>query len=449
MRLSTRIQLSITVLLICLLIIANTAIYVLFKCTIIESEQQRLLNTANTILKELNTNSESSTEQVLRAYLINNGMIKVVGSDHHPVHEFVTDKRYRSIVTSFKDDQYEQVLSFKQSQFAVVSIPMINSEGEVMNLQIVENIDSLMENVTDLKWVLVFTSIVVITLLFIASWILGNIISRPIQRLIYTMKTIEEKESYEQIEISGKNNDELNELAATFNRMIAKLENSYMKQEQFVSDASHELKTPLTVISSYMKLLRRWGTTRADVMEEAMTAIESESSRMKYLTEQLLQLAVSEELIENDRERMNIVPVVHKTIERLQMTDAQEIHFSPDSRSLYADVHEQSFIQLLVILLDNARKYSNDAIHVALEEENNWIKLSVEDRGIGIPEDAQPYVFDRLYRVDQVRSRKTGGAGLGLSIAKRISEQHGGSISMKSVEGAGSVFTVILPKSEA
>jgi two-component system sensor histidine kinase ArlS len=448
MNLRTRIQLSTTVLLIVMLLIANISIYLVFERTSIESEQNRLVNTSVNIIEELHTNKQSTIEQVLHAYLISDGMIRIIDQKNKPLYQVTTDNAFRDIESVYRDDQYEGILTFMDSRFMIVSIPIMDEKGDIISLQIIENIDVLYSNINDLKGVLLFTSAIVIAVLFIASWILGGVISRPIHRFIHTMKIIEENESYEQIAVIESKKDELNELAMTFNRMIAKLEESYLKQEQFVADASHELKTPLTVISSYVKLLKRWGSTRPEVMAEAMDSIESESARMKYLTEQLLQLAAAEQLVEYEKERTNIVPIVDKTIQRLQPMYKNDVQLVTGSPVIHVNVHEQSFIQLLIILLDNANKYSSDLIKVELIEERDFIKLCVEDKGTGIPSKAQPYIFDRLYRVDKTRSRKTGGTGLGLSIAKRISEQHGGFITIESVEGIGSVFSVLMPKLE-
>jgi two-component system sensor histidine kinase ArlS len=446
MRLRTRIQLLTTVVLIMLLLIANTSIYFIFKNTAITSEQNRLTNMSSHIVKELNTDTEASIEQVLQAYVINDSMIRIVDRTNTPLIQVATNKDYRNIESTYNNDQFEDVVSYKDSNFVVVSIPTIYENGEIVNLQMYENVDVLYENIDDLKWVIVFATIVVIIISFVTSGFLGQVISLPIQRLTQTMKIIEENESYDQIDSTNHKKDEINEMAMTFNRMISKLEESYAKQEQFVSDASHELKTPLTVIDSYIKLLNRWGKERPEILEEAIDSIGSESNRMKYLTEQLLELAKSEEIIENEKEVVNIVPIVEKTIQRLQRAYEHDIHLRNEYRDIFIKIHEQSFLQLLVILLDNAKKYSNGQIEVELKELDQSVSISVKDNGIGIPLEAQAHVFDRMYRVDKARSRKTGGSGLGLPIAKRIVEQHQGDIILESIEGKGSTFTVILPK---
>lgn len=448
MKLRTRIQLSTTVVLIVLLIVANTSIYFIFKTTAISSEKNRLTNTSNNTVMELNENPNLTMEEILQAYLISDGMIRIVDRNNKPTIQMATNTDYLKLKSKYDNDQFEEVVQFKDSMFVVVSVPTISEDGTIVNLQVFENVDFLFDNIEDLKWVFVYATIIVIIILFLTSGFLGRVISLPIQRLTKTMNLIEEDGSFEKISIMHDTKDELNEMAMTFNRMISKLEKSYTKQEQFVSDASHELKTPLTVIDSYVKILKRWGKDRPEILEEAIDSIASESNRMKYLTEQLLQLAKSEECIENEKKAEDIVPIIEKTIQRIQQTFKHKIHFEKDQNEIYMKVHEQSFIQLLVILLDNAKKYSDNHIKVELTERKEIVSISVADKGIGIPLQVQAHVFDRMYRVDETRSRKTGGSGLGLSIAKRIVEQHDGSITVESVEGIGSTFTVTLPKLE-
>ncbi|MCM3653863.1 ATP-binding protein [Metabacillus litoralis] len=448
MRLRTRIQLSTTVVLIVLLIVANTSIYFIFKNSAITSEINRLTNTSNNTVIELNKKSNLSMEQVLQAYLISNGMIRIVDQNNNPTIQVTTNNDYRNIPSKYDDDQFEEVIQYKDSMFVVVSIPTFNENGAIVNLQVVENVDILFGNIIDLKWVFVYATVIVIIILFLTSRLLGRVITSPIQRLTQTMDLIEKDGSFEKILITHEAKDELTEMAMTFNRMIKRLEKSYTKQEQFVSDASHELKTPLTVIDSYVKLLKRWGKDRPDILEEAIDSIASESSRMKYLTEQFLQLAKSEECIENEKNTVNIVPIVEETIHRLQQAYKHEIHLKNEQHEIHMNIHEESFVQLLVILLDNAKKYSDNQIKVELKEWKKGVSISVTDKGIGIPFEAQAHVFDRLYRVDKTRNRKTGGSGLGLSIAKRIVEHHDGDITLESVEGNGSTFTFTLPKLE-
>ncbi|KGX87368.1 HAMP domain-containing sensor histidine kinase [Pontibacillus litoralis] len=448
MKLRTRIQLLTTVVLMVLLLIANTSIYFIFKNQTIDSEQRRLTNTANNIIMEMTEQQNVPMEQVLRAYIVNDGVLRIVDEEQKaPIVQVAADKRYRGMEVSYTNNQIDEVFEYNGSWFVGISIPMISNEtGEIVNLQVIENINMLYGNMQDLKWVLIITTTIVIIILFITSRFLGKVITLPIYRLTKTMKTIENQGSFEHITVDNDLKDELSEMARTFNRMMTRLEESYERQEQFVSDASHELRTPLTVIDSYVKLLNRWGKERPDILEEAIQAIGSESVRMKYLTEQLLLLAKAEETKEEQKEVIDIAANLNNMVKRLQRAFPQKIIFHHEMDSCYLKVHEPSFEQLMIILLDNAKKYSEETITLQMVEEEQVVRIDVIDKGIGIPEEAQSHVFSRMYRVDKARSRKTGGSGLGLSIAKRIVDRHNGTISVKSKEGVGSTFTVTLPK---
>lgn len=449
MRLQTRIQLFTTVVLIVLLLAANTSIYFIFKNTTISSELNRLSNISHNILIEMNEKPDVSMESMLQAYLLSDGLIRTMAEkDKDPSIQVFTDNAYREIPPNYYEEQFEGVIEYEGSMFVIISFPAIGENGDIINLQLIENIDFLYENIHDLKWVLLMTTIVVIIILYVTSGFVGRLILLPIQRLTTTMNTIETRGSFEKLAVAGESKDEMNKMAMTFNRMMTKLEDSYLKQEQFVSDASHELKTPLTVIDSYIKMLKRWGKERPEILEEAIHSIESESRRMKYLTEQLLQLAKVEEGMEYEKEVVDMAAIVKSTIQRLQPTFHHTIHFVNTAGYSYVKIHEQSFVQLLVILLDNANKYSDDDITVEMTESNGFVRITVKDRGAGIPKDAQAFVFDRMFRVDKTRNRKTGGTGLGLAIAKKIAEQHDGKITLESEEGKGSEFIVILPKLE-
>lgn len=431
-----------------LLLIANTSIYFIFKNQTIDSEQRRLTNTANNIIMEMTEQQNVPMEQVLRAYIVNDGVLRIVDEEQKaPIVQVAADKRYRGMEVSYTNNQIDEVFEYNGSWFVGISIPMISNEtGEIVNLQVIENINMLYGNMQDLKWVLIITTTIVIIILFITSRFLGKVITLPIYRLTKTMKTIENQGSFEHITVDNDLKDELSEMARTFNRMMTRLEESYERQEQFVSDASHELRTPLTVIDSYVKLLNRWGKERPDILEEAIQAIGSESVRMKYLTEQLLLLAKAEETKEEQKEVIDIAANLNNMVKRLQRAFPQKIIFHHEMDSCYLKVHEPSFEQLMIILLDNAKKYSEETITLQMVEEEQVVRIDVIDKGIGIPEEAQSHVFSRMYRVDKARSRKTGGSGLGLSIAKRIVDRHNGTISVKSKEGVGSTFTVTLPK---
>jgi signal transduction histidine kinase len=198
------------------------------------------------------------------------------------------------------------------------------------------------------------------------------------------------------------------------------------------------LKTPLTIIESYANLLKRRGLERPDLFHESVEAIHSEAIRMREMTEQLLLLANHQEQWNIEKEIVNLNEITSESVKVFQNAYHRkvEIHSSDDTIEATTDI--QKLKQLLFIFLDNARKYSDDDISVYIGK----TFIRIEDRGIGIPKAELPKVFDRFYRVDKARTRKQGGSGLGLSMAKEISDAIGVRIDIESVEGIGTKVTL-------
>jgi signal transduction histidine kinase len=282
-------------------------------------------------------------------------------------------------------------------------------------------------------------------LVIVSSVTLARIVTQPIDKLITAMSASRKSGTYEKITISGKGKDELAQMGQTFNDMMEQLEQNYRKQEQFVSNASHELKTPLTVIESYSRLLSRQGMTNVAVAEEALEAIQSETKRMKEMIEQMLELAKSNEPLSFRFTDVDVFALLEDTVRPIRQAYGREIlQLGRGPVQLLTD--ENRLKQLFFILLDNARKYSEQEIETSIWENGETVEVTIRDYGNGIPEKHLPYVFDRFYRIDEDRNRKTGGTGLGLSIAKEIADGLGAELKVDSVLGKGTTIRIQLPK---
>ena len=239
---------------------------------------------------------------------------------------------------------------------------------------------------------------------------------------------------------------ELTGLAEAINSMLDRINESYNSQVRFVSDASHELRTPIAVIQGYANLLDRWGKNDEKALQESIEAIKSESQNMKELVEQLLFLARGD----NDSMRLSIEildigAIVSEVISETEMIASTRsiLYEAAEEVHIYGDA--QLIKQALRILVDNSIKYTpeNESVKVALFKEGDKVKIVVSDTGIGIAPIDLPHIFDRFYRSDDSRTRKTGGSGLGLSIAKWIVERHGGSAEVISRKDIGTKITIV------
>ena len=242
---------------------------------------------------------------------------------------------------------------------------------------------------------------------------------------------------------------ELRSLAQAINELMDRVNQAYSAQMRFVSDASHELRTPIAVIQGYAALLDRWGKTDPEALQESIDAIRGEAASMERLVEQLLFLARGD----NDSqpvkmETLDLTDLAGEVLREEEMIHPERTflpRWGEDPVSIYADPGLMK--QLLRILMDNSLKYSppEGRIYLRVLASQGHVRLTVQDEGMGIPPEGIPHIFERFYRTDQSRDRKTGGTGLGLSIAKWIVERHGGWFEIVSRPEVGTRITVVLP----
>lgn len=242
---------------------------------------------------------------------------------------------------------------------------------------------------------------------------------------------------------------ELQGLEDAINELLDKMRDSYRQQARFVSDASHELRTPISVIQGYANMLDRWGKNDESILEESIIAIKSEAECMKNLVEQLLflargingktQLTVTEFLLKD---------MINEVFEESKMIDENHIYRYVGSENVKVSGDMGLLKQTARILVQNAAKYTEEGEVITLRvgnTNNGEVYFSVQDNGIGIDEEDVSHIFERFFRADTARVRKEGGTGLGLSIAKWIIDSHKGYFSVISRREIGTRITVFLP----
>lgn len=242
--------------------------------------------------------------------------------------------------------------------------------------------------------------------------------------------------------------DELKDLAITFNELLDRLELYMNQQKQFVSDASHELRTPIAIIQGYTEMLERWGKDDPAILDESINSLSQEIANMKDLLEKLLFLSRSDKnTLQFDKEPFNLSMLCQEVIKETSFID-DEHDIEPKISDDVILIGDRGLIKELIrILMDNALKYTPEGgkiiLSCAIAKHN--IILSVKDSGIGIPKAHIPHLFERFYRVDEARNKRTGGTGLGLAIAKQIIQVHNAQISITSKLNIGTEFLIFFP----
>lgn len=273
---------------------------------------------------------------------------------------------------------------------------------------------------------------------------------RPIDRFINAIKNINANLKYEKVEIDS--NDEFSELAEQFNSMINKIEQVDERRDKFVSNVSHELRSPIASIKIISETLSTSPSDNIEVYQDFMLDINSELTRLSKIIDTLLNLVKFDKgELKLEFSQNNLNNLVMRNINVLKpMADKKNIAITFHSKEiLIANVDRDKLSQALINIVNNAIKYTQEGgkINVSLFTRKDDIAIEIADTGMGIPEKDFDNIFDRFYRVDEARARDTGGTGLGLSIAQQIMKLHMGNIELKSVLKEGSTFTLVLPKS--
>ena len=281
----------------------------------------------------------------------------------------------------------------------------------------------------------------------LCAFLIGQYISRRMLKPVAAIREAAERISIEdlsqRISTDGPD-DEMKELTITFNSMIDRLDTSFQKQNQFVSDASHELRTPIAVIQGYANLINRWGKSDPDILQESIDSILTETDHMSALIRQLLFLAKSDQhKLTAQKAKISLNEVAGELVREMEVLDVdRKISFVEEAQvEIFADY--DLIKQLLWVHGENALKYSRDGgeVEVKVWRDKKFGYVSVKDNGMGIAEEDIPKIFDRFYRVDKSRNKEISGTGLGLAIAKWIVDSHDGEILVESKAGEGTVFT--------
>ena len=293
---------------------------------------------------------------------------------------------------------------------------------------------------------------VILALAVIAfSVLFSAIYARRMRRVMDSVRKLREGDYSNENKLRIRSHDELERLATEFNLLADRLHESEQRRRQFVSDASHELKTPLASIKLLSDSILQ-NEMDTDTMREFVGDIGSEADRLTRLSQKLLELTKLDAMVEEERGIVDIQTVARRVFRMLKpQMESRSIRLEDETiPGCTVKIAEDDLYQILFNLVENGIKYNNDGgrLCLRLEKNENNVTIRVIDGGVGIPEEAIGLIFERFYRVDKARSRQAGGSGLGLSIVHDMVVRNFGTVRAENVPEGGACFTVVFPYAE-
>ncbi len=343
---------------------------------------------------------------------------------------------------------YGTLMNTQGQPIRLYSTMLVNQTTIFGIVQVGQSLAPVNQSMHNLTYLLLFLTLLALLLSAYGSYWLAGRTFKPIHNLTRVAHDISANDMHQRVPLPHAN-DEVRELALIFNRMIDRLEHAFHQQRRFVADASHELRTPVSVIRSITDVaLAHPSTVQESVL--VLQDINAESERLSMLITDLLALARADEgQVQIDKDAVDLDLLISDVLASMEVLATERgIALIPDELQPTVVVGDAArLIQVIMSLVENALTYTNAGGRVTLSVKANetFGVLTVSDNGIGIAPSDQEHIFERFYRADPARSRIAGGSGLGLSIVDWVVRVHGGTVSVESQLGQGTTFTVLLP----
>jgi two-component system OmpR family sensor kinase len=337
-------------------------------------------------------------------------------------------------------------ISNNQGRVLLYDLPLKKGSKTVGILEVGQSLQSIDSTLDKLVYFLLFGGGAIFLLAGIGGHLLATFALSPIDRIAVAANRIGKGDFDQHIDIRNRA-DQIGQLAATFNKMTDRLGSLLKMKTQFVADASHELRTPLTVLKGNVNMLQRWGMNDPKVCGETLAIIDREAQRMTRIVSDLLILAQEDAGVPSKHEQVQLDQILLQTFKKAEiLANDLTVHLQHNEKAVVLGDSDR-LKQMLLIFIDNAVKYtpSGGEIYLSLRTTDSQAKISVEDTGIGISKDDLPNIYKRFFRAGRPHLDPQSGAGLGLSIAKRIVEAHKGHIEVKSQVEQGTGFDILLP----
>jgi len=353
-------------------------------------------------------------------------------------------------------EDWWEISSVDEYRMLIYNHPIVSNGAVTYILQVARSLAERDRSLESLLRILAAASLSILLLAFGIGWLFSGFVLRPIQHITQTARTIgEERDFARRVSYRGPQ-DEVGQLATTFNAMLARLQEAHQQtsyaleaQRNFLADVSHELRTPLTTLRGNLGLLRRTPPVPAEEQADILSDMVDESDRVIRLVNELLVQARADAARHLTLEALPVQPLLEETRRQAQQIDPGRAISLYSAADLTILGDRDSFKQVMLILVDNALKHSSGDITVsarrwsaASEPKDAEVEIRVQDRGAGIPPEQLKHIFDRFYRAEEAAGQ---GFGLGLSIARSLVEAQGGTIAMESQVGWGSCAILRFP----
>jgi signal transduction histidine kinase len=369
----------------------------------------------------------------------------------YELHELYVDEAYEPSYGSGPLEKLRRWLSGERKSklqwVLYCAAPIVSDDNIIGAVVLSTSVQGVVDRINRLRFQFNFYTAAICLIMTALNILLSGAIIRPVRELTRGIRILGQGHFSHRVQVRGRS--EFAHMAETFNAMSERLENIDRMRTQFVSNASHELKTPLSSVKILVQSLLSQQPFNPEMTREFLGDIESEVDRMTALVGDLLVLVRMDEESGKQFEPVDFSMIVDEAAASLDpMANQKGVGLRIDvEEGLTVNGEGAALHQMVVNLVDNAIKYTpaEGTVSVQLARRNREIMLRVKDTGIGIADKDIPYIFDRFYRVDKARDRQTGGTGLGLSIVKGIVARHGGVIDVISKVGQGTEMIVVLP----
>jgi heavy metal sensor kinase len=449
MSLRIRLTLLYSILLGSILLLFGGLVYGLASMIMLDGVDQTLQQAGNDIvgLLRISNNEEFDPRSIANYQDNNNLIIQVWGANHDLQVSKPTgweDALDKNAWISGKSNYSSETV--RGQHLRILTVPLESTRGPAGILQIGMNLNLLDVMQSTLTRILIYLTGFGMLITFLFTWFVTRKALNPLTTMTNIATQITRADDLSRrIPIENYRNDEVGRLVLAFNKTLERLEKLFGSQQRFMADVSHELRTPLTVIKGNIGLIRKYG---AD--EESLTGIESEVDRLSRLVGDLLLLNQAEAgVMPLDFVKVDLGTVLLEVIHQMTVLAGDRVNLkltSIDQAIINGD--QDRIKQVFLNLISNAITYTpkGGEVTVSLEKEGDKALFTVKDNGAGISAEDLPHIFERFYRGDKSRTHTaTSGFGLGLSIAKWITQKHGGKIEVESTVGQGTTFRVYLP----